>query len=161
VKGACRPILSDMARLSKDAVKTWLPVVVWLAFVFFMSTAAFSADNTFSVVETLLRLLCPWLGPRQIVSIHAVIRKGAHVFEYFVLGLLLVRAFRGSGASRGRKWLWPALAVSGIVLWALGDEFHQSFVATRTASLMDVAIDTAGGMLALVVEGAWHRLRQR
>ncbi|MGD0662387.1 MAG: VanZ family protein [Syntrophorhabdales bacterium] len=32
-----------------------------------------------------------------------------------------------------------------------GDEFHQSFVATRTASITDVGIDTAGGVFAQVV----------
>ena len=87
---------------------------------------------------------------------HATIRKGAHVAEYFVLGLLLFRAFRVSSTGAW-KWRWALLAVMGVVVWALGDEFHQSFVPTRTASMVDVGIDTAGGILAQVISALWHR----
>jgi len=47
------------------------------------------------------------------------------------------------------------------VLWAATDEFHQSLVPTRTASFMDVGIDTAGGILALFVIGWCHRHRKK
>jgi VanZ family protein len=48
-----------------------------------------------------------------------------------------------------------------VALWALDDEFHQSFVPTRTASIMDVTIDTAGGALAQVVGAFRHLLLRR
>jgi len=37
------------------------------------------------------------------------------------------------------------------VLWAAIDEFHQSFVPSREASIVEAGIDTAGGVLALLV----------
>jgi VanZ family protein len=49
----------------------------------------------------------------------------------------------------------------GVALWALGDEFHQSFVPTRTASMADVAIDTAGGVLAQFAAALWHVVLRR
>jgi VanZ family protein len=80
-------------------------------------------------------------------------RKAAHVFEYFVLGLLLFRVFHVPGA--GWKWRCCLFAVLGVVLWALGDEFHQSFVATRTSSITDVGIDATGGILSQIVSAIW------
>lgn len=145
-----------MSKTSRDLIKQWLPVMLWLFFVFFMSTGTFSAENTFSVVGAVLHFLFPRLGPGRVAAIHTIFRKAAHVFEYFILGLLLLRALRADPRG-GWKWRWSLLAVIGVILWALGDEFHQSFVPTRTASMTDVAIDTAGGVLAQFAAAFWHR----
>jgi VanZ family protein len=134
-----------MSKTSDDFIKLWL-----------MSTGTFSAENTFSVVRAVLDFLFPRLGPHQAATIHVIIRKAAHVFEYFILGLLLLRAFRAG--SRGTwKWRWSFFAIICLILWSLGDEFHQSFVPTRTASMTDVAIDAAGGVLAQFVGAFWDQ----
>jgi len=152
--------MAHTSRTSGNLVKLWLPVTLWLAFIFFMSTGTFSAQNTFSILGPILNFLFPQLTPDEVAAIHGIIRKGAHVFEYFVLGLLLLRAF--CTGSRGEwRWRWSALAMLGVALWALGDEFHQSFVPTRTASMADVAIDTAGGAFAQFVGAFWHRYLKR
>jgi VanZ family protein len=143
-------------QVSMDLVKQWLPVILWSSFIFLMSTGTFSAKNTFSTVRMVLGFLCPHLTSHQVITAHATIRKAAHVSEYFVLGILLFRAFRVSSAGVW-KWQWALLAVAAVVVWALGDEFHQSFVPTRTASIGDVGIDTAGGILAQVTSALWHR----
>jgi VanZ family protein len=147
-------------KTSRTFIMSWLPVMVWFAFIFFMSTGTFSEDNTFSVIGPALRALFPHLTPYQTDAVHAAIRKGAHLSEYFVLGLLLVRALRA--ASR-REWTWrlSCYAMVGVVLWALGDEFHQTFVLTREPSLKDVAVDTAGGLMAQLATALWFGLRHR
>ncbi len=136
-----------ISKTSHDLIKRWLPVMLWLSFVFFMSTGTFAAENTFSLVRAVLASLFPRLRLDQIAAIHGVIRKAAHVFEYFILGFLLLRAFRDDPQA-GWKWRWSFFAMASVVLWALGDEFHQSFVPTRTAPMTDVAIGTVGGALA-------------
>jgi VanZ family protein len=112
-----------------------------------MSTETFSSPNTFSLVETVIRFLVPKISFQEVGLIHAFIRKSGHVIEYFILGLLLFRAFRGSSIASW-NWRWSFFAVIVVVLWAASDEWHQSFIPTRTASIVDVAIDTAGGVLA-------------
>lgn len=69
-----------------------------------------------------------------------VLRKGAHVAEYTILGLLLLRAI-------GREL--PALAVG--IAYAITDELHQHFVRGRHASAVDVLIDTAGLAIGIFV----------
>jgi VanZ family protein len=102
-----------------------------------------------------LQFLLPNLSAREVVLIHELTRKAAHLFEYFVLGLLLFRALHVPGAEW--KWRWCVLALGGVVVWALGDEFHQLFVATRESSITDVGIDAAGGILSQIVSTIWYR----
>jgi VanZ family protein len=105
----------------------WLPVVTWAAVIF-----------TLSSIPSLSTGLGTW---------DTILRKGAHLTEYAVLGGLLYRAL-------GREPL--ALAVG--IAYAATDELHQYFVRGRHASPVDVAIDAVGvaaGMLLLL------RLRDR
>lgn len=129
------------------SIKYWLPVVVWMVFIFSMSTGEFTAQNTSRFIEPIIRFLLPWASTLTIDVLHGVIRKCGHLTEYFILGLLLFRAFWG-GSKEGRVTRWAALAVLVVVLYAASDEFHQWFVPGRTASPMDVGIDTVGGILA-------------
>jgi VanZ family protein len=75
-----------------------------------------------------------------------VVRKGGHLSEYAILAASLYRALRRLG---------PAFIVAAI--YAALDEFHQSFVATRTASLWDVAIDCLGAIIGLLVYSALRK----
>jgi VanZ family protein len=69
-----------------------------------------------------------------------VLRKCAHVTEYAILGFLLLRAL-------GREL--PALLLG--VVYAATDELHQHFVAGRHASPVDLAIDTLGVLIGVLV----------
>ena len=140
-------------------IKYWLPVILWIGIIFWMSTETFSSQNTFSLTEAVLRFLVPGISSQEMALIHAFIRKAGHVIEYFILGLLLFRAFRG-GSAASWNWRWSFLAVMVVLLWAAGDEFHQSFVPARTASAVDVGIDTVGGIIAQFVGALWDRYRR-
>lgn len=145
---------------NRNFIKYWLLVIFWMCFVFWMSTETFSSEHTFSLVETVLRFLVSKLSFQEMVLIHKSIRKTGHVIEYFILGLLLFRAFRGSSPGSW-NWRWSLLAVMIVVLWAVSDELHQSFVPKRTASVVDMGIDTAGGILAQLVSILWYRYRKK
>jgi VanZ family protein len=69
-----------------------------------------------------------------------VLRKLAHASEYAILGALLVRA-------TGRGGVAFALAL----LYAAGDEFHQTFVEGRVGAVHDVAIDAVGAAIGIVL----------
>ena len=105
----------------------WLPVFVWAAVIF-----------AFSSIPSLSTGLGTW---------DTVLRKGAHVVEYAILGALLYRAL-------GRE----ALALAVGIAYAATDEFHQRFVHGRHSSPVDVAIDAVGLALGMLVS---LRLRER
>ncbi len=76
--------------------------------------------------------------------------KVAHLGEYLVLGLLLVRAVRAN--LRVSRPLFAALIAIGIVVMVgLSDEFLQSFIPGRQSDLFDVLADVLGGAIAQLV----------
>src|SRR5262245_53535313 len=128
---------------------SWLPPVLWMAVIAFMSTGWFSSRHTEGAVAGLLAWVVPWLTPEDGGAFHGTLRKLAHLGEYAILALLWFRALtRDTALSRGMA---VATTLAICVSWAALDEFHQSFVASRTASAGDVAIDSAGALAALAI----------
>lgn len=82
------------------------------------------------------------------LQVEFFIRKGARLFEYAVLGILLYRAVQTSGISRGRV-LTLSLLLS--FLYASSDEWHQSFTMNRTPLFTDVLIDSVGAFFGLIM----------
>jgi hypothetical protein len=86
-------------------------------------------------------------------------RKGAHVFEFFVLAALAyntLRAFYPKDPFGFSVGLSAAFALSCAFL----DEAHQSFVPFREGKLSDVGIDSIGIALFIVGYALWKRYRK-
>jgi VanZ family protein len=122
----------------------WLPPLLWMGAIFWFSTDEFSADNTGSLLQALLRYFLPEITEAQINLAHFLVRKTGHFTVYAVLALLLMRAFR-AGSKMHWRWQWACSSCLIVTLYALFDEYHQAFTSTRTASLYDSFIDMAGG----------------
>ncbi|MBO0800523.1 MAG: VanZ family protein [Blastocatellia bacterium] len=126
----------------------WLPPILWMSAMFFFSTDIFSAEETGSVLRSLIHSLLPFLGEEGFQSLHFLIRKSAHFTEYGILSLLLYRAFRNRSAL-GWQRRWASYSLLIVVISALADEYHQSFTRLRTPSIDDSLLDIAGGFTAL------------
>jgi len=75
--------------------------------------------------------------------------KFIHTIEYYILGYLLMRVLATS--PRGVFAASPAVfAIVFGMLYAISDEWHQSFVPGRDASVYDVLFDILGVVLAAV-----------
>lgn len=123
--------------------------IFWMVLIFFFSTDAGSFSTTSHYIDPILRFFYPEISSREIYLTHGIVRKLAHLIEYAILSCLWFIAL-----NRGRR-RWSV----GSALWALGfsilyaslDEFHQAFVRSRTASLMDIGIDTAGAFMGQTI----------
>jgi len=122
-----------------------------------MSTEYFSAAHTASWINPLLRWLDPDISTQTLNLAHHVIRKTAHVAEYFVFTLLLYRALRGK--ERGWHLKWALIALATAACYAGLDEVHQAFVADRMASAWDSLLDSAGAFAAMASYWTWTRLK--
>lgn len=136
----------------------WLLCLVWMGVIFWFSAmpGKVSSEQSGTVVELLLSLLSGIGVNAEGLDLSLLVRKAAHMTEYAVLFFLLRRALRLSGVSR------PGLAALPLcVLYAAGDEFHQSFTEGRGPSPVDVGIDGAGALLMWGLLAAWERVRKR
>jgi len=124
--------------------KYWAPVFLWASIIFFFSTDRFSASSTSQIIGPLVQWLVPNIPVEYQNAIHLIVRKLAHWSEYFVLAVLLLRAFTGGKPTRSnrRSVLWTL----GLVLvYAFSDELHQLWVPSRSAHLSDSLLDFFGG----------------
>ena len=133
-----------------------LAVILWMSVIFLFSTELFSSSNTSSFLGPLLVSLFPSLTADQVDSLHLLLRKFGHWSEYALLGLLLVRAVGGRFPlwQKNRQCIY-ALVIA--TLYAASDEWHQSFVPSRSASIIDVLIDSFGALCAVI----WYSRRKR
>ena len=138
----------------------YLPLVAWLIFISYASSDSFNAGNTSRIIGPLVLWLFPNTTPETLLVIHVITRKAAHFTEYAILAFLAARAFRTSPRpALANRWFIAALAL--VVAYALIDEFHQSFVPSRTASIYDSLVDMAGGLTALLILRLRHNRARR
>lgn len=149
---------------SRSLLRTWLSVALWMGVIFFLSTDELSDQRTSRFIGPVLRWLNPGISDAAVREIQYTVRKCAHLSEYAVLAILLQRALYPTTivATSGWTWSQAGWALFLTALYACSDEFHQAFVPSRQASVMDVLIDTAGGGIGLAVwwvAGRWRRRR--
>jgi VanZ family protein len=136
----------------------WWPAVMVMIFIFLGSTDLGAMSHQSRFLGPFLRWL--GLGEAAALGIILAIRKLAHLTEFAVLGVLVWRGWRQRPAFRPAvAWPWPAalIPLAICVGYALLDEFHQSFVPSRGASLGDVLIDSGGAAIGLALLWGWHR----
>ena len=141
---------------SRQRVWRYGPLLLWIVFISFASTSEFSAANTSQIFRPLLLWIFPNLSEARLEALHFLTRKAGHFTEYAVLAFLARRAFFTSSNALLRRH-WFELALLLVVIYALLDEFHQSFVPSRTASIYDSAIDVAGGLTVLLICKFWSK----
>jgi VanZ family protein len=131
-------------------VSKWVPVIAWMVLIFAGSSDALSAEHTSRFLIPFLRWLDPTISYQTIAVIHFTLRKLGHFTEYAILAALLWRALRGTftAISRATVSLNTFLIAAA---FAASDEFHQSFVPTRTSSAHDVMIDCFGALVAVLL----------
>ncbi len=80
------------------------------------------------------------------------LRKLAHMTEYAILLFLSRRAMAGTWGGPmtvpSASKVWDRAALVFTILYAMSDEYHQSFVGGRTGAWSDVGIDSVGAFLA-------------
>jgi VanZ family protein len=133
----------------------WLPAILWAALISYASTDTFSEAHTSLIILPILRWLMPHASAATLEYAHTFIRKGAHFTEYFIFSVLLMRAVRGDRRGWQLRWALAALALAAG--YSALDEFHQSFVPSRSASPWDSLLDTAGAAAAQAA--VWFRAR--
>ena len=137
---------------ASNSLKSWLPVLLWMALIYTASGDLLSSEHTSRFLVPFLRWLMPDISGATIAQINILLRKGAHLAEYAILAVLLWRGFRW-GRVGVRQSLWPqaASALALAIAFAATDEWHQSFIASRGPSPVDVLIDSCGAALGLAL----------
>lgn len=87
------------------------------------------------------------------------IDKLFHFVEYFILGILLVRAFSNSFANPNFKYILAASILIAL-LYGSTDEFHQRFVPGRSCDFFDLLSDIVGSSIGACLALYKERIRE-
>jgi VanZ family protein len=126
-------LISPLDALSKQLRRWpllyyWLPLIVWMGAIFWLSSQPHPFDVSESWLESLLGV-------------------SGHVVGYAGLALLWWRTLVARSLASTR-WTLP-LAFLLTLLYAASDEYHQTFVPGRDGTLADLLIDAVGAALGL------------
>lgn len=81
----------------------------------------------------------------EIISgLQETVRTLAHFTIYTLLGFLASNSLVTFALKKSLKWVLPPVFC---LLYAVSDEIHQYFVPGRSCQIIDIAVDTAGGVL--------------
>jgi len=127
-----------------------MPVIIWMGLIFAGSSDMLSAAHTSRFLVPFLLWLDPAMSYQTIAAIHIAFRKLGHVTEYAILAALLWRGLRVTFGALSRTTI-AACTIIVAGCFAATDEFHQSFVPTRTATIHDVFIDCLGIAIATAI----------
>lgn len=139
-------------------------LIVWMGVIFFFSTQTYEEQSLThqlakfrnTPIEQMLQGYYFSYGGSE-VSVHALgiegfleffIRKAAHFFIFFVLGILTYAFLRYKWNNRFKTIV---ISFAFVVLYACLDEFHQMLTGGRTASWQDVVLDSIGGLCGILV----------
>jgi VanZ family protein len=145
----------------KSFLKYWLPLLGWLGVIFIGSTNVMSVEHTSRFIVPFLLWLKPGMPPDTIWAITVFMRKCAHVGEYSVTALLMWRALRCGTSVSMRMPALCSVILLGCALFAASDEFHQTFVRSRTPSVRDVFLDVGGASLGLLIAASFANRRPK
>jgi VanZ family protein len=137
----------------KQLIKTWIAALLWIGLIAIESTDTFSAENTSRFLYPLLHFLMG-LDLAGFEVVHHYIRKCGHFVGYFTLSFFLFRAWRATlRLSWAPRWAlrWAAIAFFMSALVASLDEWHQTFIPSRTGVFSDVVLDSCAALTAQVL----------
>ena len=152
-----------MSSQRPQPLKAWIAAILWMIVIGIESTSYLSSHNTSRFLYPLLHYLFG-ISYARFEPFHHLLRKAGHVFGYGLLSFLLFRAWRETLPAKGNPtWTfsWAGLAVLGTALVASLDEWHQSFLPSRTGRWQDVVLDTSAGIgVQILLFLFWRRSRR-
>lgn len=125
-------------------------LVVWMIVIFLLSNEVADTSSVRSgvIVDLLVQSVSWSEGLLTFLT-----RKAAHIFVYFVLGILMLNAVRHHVPLRRAVWM----SIVFVLAYAVFDEIHQLFVPGRSGEIRDVLIDTIAGTVGVGIMYFIHR----
>lgn len=117
-------------------------VIIWMTIIFIMSS--FNSNESSNQSNFIVEIIANIFNITNTHTLNIIIRKLAHYTEYLILGILVINLNNNK-----HKSIYLSIVIC--LLYAISDEFHQSFVPGRSCQLYDVAIDFFGALTGIFI----------
>ena len=127
--------------MKKKIIKVLL-VIIWMIIIFCFSNdpAPKSSKLSDGFIKKTISKVIKDDSKETVEKLTKPVRKCAHFFLYFVLGILVFNCYN-------EKELLYALIIC--LLYSISDEIHQIFIVGRSCELFDIFIDTIGSFFGI------------
>ncbi len=144
----------------KDLIKAWIAAALWIGIIAVESTDWLSAEHTGHLLYPVFHFLFG-MTLQRFEHFHHYLRKLGHFVGYFALSALLFRAWK-STLHLPRAWTlrWAAIAFAMAAFIASLDEWHQTFIPSRTGRFQDVILDSSAAFTAQILIFLFLRRRE-
>ena len=133
--------------MNRKKLLAWFCFIAWLLLIFFFSSqngesSSGVSNGILKIIENIfnISLSAPWCK--------FFIRKLGHFSIYLILALLTINLVKQYYKITKKQFIIVAVFC---LLYAISDEFHQSFVGGRSPQAMDVLIDFCGAILGCLI----------
>lgn len=135
--------------MKKKKIIMWVLLLSWISFIFYMSSQPGDiSDGQSGFVIEVLKYMGIDITSKFGELANFIVRKTAHVTEYFILALISYNLIRCYTENKRNCNLYM---IAVVFLYACTDEIHQLFVPGRTGMFRDVLIDTCGAIIAFII----------
>jgi len=131
-------------------------LIILMTTIFFFSSENGNKSNstsdkvTIKVIDTITSVTKKEISSEKkqqlVLDYRLIIRKSAHFTLYFLLGVVAYLTL--SSFSINKTIIFSLMLC---FIYACTDEFHQLFSLNRTASFLDVLIDTTGSLCGILI----------
>ncbi|HAZ36664.1 MAG TPA: teicoplanin resistance protein VanZ [Clostridiaceae bacterium] len=127
-----------------------------LIFFFSSQNGTASDSNSYFLINLLGKIGVNISSSMGISVANFIVRKTAHVTEYFILFMLLYFGFKRTYLKN--IIIYPAIIT---ILYSISDEFHQLFIEGRSGRIKDVFIDSIGVLIGLLIIGIKNKVKEQ
>lgn len=128
----------------------FLPSILMMVFIFYMSGDSNSGQKSDFITTLILKFFnLFFLVPQSTINtdfISFLVRKIAHISEYFILTLFFYIGFYENFKKISIKHILLVSVLLSII-YSITDELHQTFIPNRVGSYKDVIIDSMGSLI--------------
>ena len=132
----------------------YIILILWMILIFWFSNqngtiSSEMSDGLISEVVKFIEIILKnsFGNEKNIEAFAFLIRKVAHFFLYFVLGILWMNLLKEHRVSLGKQVIYSLLFC---IMYACSDEIHQLFIPGRSGNIIDTMIDTTGSLCSII-----------
>ena len=145
----------------------WVMVVITMATIFYFShqPAKKSSKTSHTIAKKIVNTVSKNKTQKEKKKIEKkvndTLRTLAHFSLYLLLGGFLMGAMIMSFSHKKSLVYLFILTLILVLIYALSDEYHQTFIAGRTAQFVDIAVDFAGCLLSSGIIFMFNKFRKQ
>ncbi|MDD3453486.1 MAG: VanZ family protein [Bacilli bacterium] len=134
---------------------SYILLFIWLFIIFYFSnqTGNISGSSSGTIIYNILNYIYNvfHLNTTNLINIvetlHNPIRELMHLFEYLILGILIINVLKQHNIEN--KLIIISFCLCFI--YATTDEIHQLFVKNRTFEYFDILMDMIGSIIGILI----------